>query len=355
MSDQDRITELTKNTKLEFPMSQFPTRQYYGHGKLMITGEYLALQGAKVLAMPTKLGQMMVVRTRPSNAPMLHWRGIDCEGKLWFSAKFELWHFNLEIFNDSNELLTEAVDPDKVYYLQKILLAARQLNPHFLRDEEDVFVETRLEFPLDWGLGSSSSLIYNVAQWAYISPFKLSANISSGSHYDVACAQSLDPIMYQLDLSNDEPTPTWQSVKFDPLFKDHLFFMYRGNKKDTAAEIERFKNLEHSPEFIKKSVKAISEISTTMLETDSFDQFCHLIESHEEIVASVIDQAPLKLKYYPDFEGCMKSLGAWGGDFALVATRLPYDTVKNYFSKDPKTVVLTYDMLFKGNDKNIYH
>lgn len=357
MSDQDRITELTKTTKLEFPLSQFPTRQYYGHGKIMMTGEYLSLLGAKVLALPTKLGQMMVVRTRPSHAPMLHWKGIDCEGKIWFSAKFELWHFNLENEdkNLSGDLTNPMVDPNKIFYLQKLLLAARSLNPHFLRDEEDVFVETRLEFPLDWGLGSSSSLIYNVAQWAYISPFKLSSLVSSGSHYDIACAQSLGPIVYQLDMNHDEPTPTWQSVSFNPNFKENLFFMYRGNKKDTALEIKRFKSLEHSPEFIKKSVNIINEIGQTMLETQSFDQFCHLMDYHEETIASVVDHPPVKLKHYSDFEGSIKSLGAWGGDFTLVASRLPYERIKEYFAVNPKTKVLTYDMLFSGNDqKQLY-
>jgi mevalonate kinase len=355
MPDQNRILELTKNTKLEFPLSQFPTRQYYGHGKLMFTGEYVSLLGAKVLAIPTKLGQMMVVRTRSSNSPVLHWRGIDCEGKIWFSAKFELWHFNLidEPALEADQI--PIMDPDKVYYLQKLLSSARSINPHFLRDEEDVFVETRLEFPLHWGLGSSSSLIYNVAQWAYISPFKLSATMSSGSHYDIACAQSNGPIVYQLDLMSDEPTPTWQSVTFNPNFKEHLYFLYRGNKKDTQVEIQRFRNLEHSAEFIKKVVKDISGITATMLEVESFNQFCHLIDTHEEIIASAIDQPPLKMKYYPDFEGSIKSLGAWGGDFALVATRLAYDQVKNYFIKDDKTILLTYDMLFKGNDKELYH
>lgn len=355
MSDQDRISELTRNTKLEFPLSQFPTRQYYGHGKLMLTGEYVSLLGAKVLALPTKLGQMMLVRTRPSHSPTLQWRGIDCEGKIWFSATFELWHFNVMSYGEDIDNQVPVIDPNKVFYLQKLLKAARQLNPHFLRDEEDVFVETRLEFPLDWGLGSSSSLIYNVAQWAYISPFKLSANVSSGSHYDIACAQSLGPIMYQLDLTNEEPMPTWKSVIFDPKFKDQLFFMYRGNKKDTETEIHRFKNLEHSPDFLKKVVNQISEITNAMIEIEHLEKFSKLMDEHEDIIASVTDQPPLKLKHYNDFEGSIKSLGAWGGDFALIASKLPYDEIQKYFSKDEKTKVLTYDMLFKGNDKNIYH
>ena len=35
--------------------------QYYGHGKLLIAGEYYLLDGARGLALPTKLGQRMEV------------------------------------------------------------------------------------------------------------------------------------------------------------------------------------------------------------------------------------------------------------------------------------------------------
>ncbi len=97
--------------------------------------------------------------------------------------------------------------------LQDILRQARSQNVHFLRDEADTIVETKLEFPLNWGLGSSSTLIYNIAQWAYVSPFELSSKTFGGSGYDIACAQSMGPIIY----SSTTKGPVWKSVTFSPL------------------------------------------------------------------------------------------------------------------------------------------
>ena len=34
---------------------------YYSNGKLLITGEYLVLDGAEALALPTKFGQNLII------------------------------------------------------------------------------------------------------------------------------------------------------------------------------------------------------------------------------------------------------------------------------------------------------
>ena len=57
-------------------------------------------------------------------------------------------------------------------------------------------MNTHLEFPRDWGLGSSSTLINNVAQWAQVDPFELHFKVSNGSGYDIACAKRRYPIVY---------------------------------------------------------------------------------------------------------------------------------------------------------------
>ena len=36
---------------------------FYSHGKLLLTGEYLVLDGALALAVPCKLGQSLTVRS----------------------------------------------------------------------------------------------------------------------------------------------------------------------------------------------------------------------------------------------------------------------------------------------------
>ena len=38
-------------------------QKFYSHGKLLITSEYAVLDGAKALAVPTKLGQSLKVKS----------------------------------------------------------------------------------------------------------------------------------------------------------------------------------------------------------------------------------------------------------------------------------------------------
>ncbi len=80
--------------------------------------------------------------------------------------------------------------------LQDILVEARKLNPEFLQSEQGFLVKTNLTFPRDWGLGTSSTLINNIAQWAKVDAFQLLWNSFSGSGYDIANAQYNTPILY---------------------------------------------------------------------------------------------------------------------------------------------------------------
>ena len=98
-------------------------------------------------------------------------KSFDVDGKLWFEAFYEFWNFDLV----NNSLTTK-----KSLFLQKILRQIRKQNKHFLREEMDVLVETQLDFPLEWGLGSSSTLFYNIARWARVCPFELFFKVSGG-------------------------------------------------------------------------------------------------------------------------------------------------------------------------------
>ena len=65
-----------------------PTAQTFAaRGKLLLTGEYLVLDGARALALPTHPGQgLRVVRT--DEADVLHWRSRDHRGRLWLDEAF---------------------------------------------------------------------------------------------------------------------------------------------------------------------------------------------------------------------------------------------------------------------------
>ena len=57
---------------------------FYSNGKLLLTGEYLVLDGAKALAIPTKFGQDLLVE--PIQEPELIWASFTNTGDCWFEA-----------------------------------------------------------------------------------------------------------------------------------------------------------------------------------------------------------------------------------------------------------------------------
>jgi mevalonate kinase len=302
---------------------------YYGRGKLLLSGEYVVLDGAQALAVPLQVGQSLSVNYSASFNPSLTWKSFDHEGNLWLEARFEFWRFNCLDPNPSPEILE----------LQKILRAARKLNTHFLREENDVFVETRLGFPLSWGFGSSSTLLYNIAQWAYVSPFQLQFMTFGGSGYDVACAQSDGPILYTLDQSG----PNWSPTMFEPPFADQLALLYLGQKQNSREAVARYQEQRHR--LGEGVIEQISELTKRMMSTQSFEEFETIMEAHEEIMSHVLDIAPVKERLFKDYNGCVKSLGAWGGDFALVSLRGTIDEARAYFEEKDYSPLLPYTSL----------
>jgi mevalonate kinase len=301
---------------------------FYGHGKVLLSGEYFVLDGAKSLGLPTQVGQSLTVKYSSSFEPKLYWKSFDPAGNLWFEACFEFWHFNI---------LDENPTPE-AQVLQKILRQVRKQNTHFLRDDKDVHVETQLGFPLDWGLGSSSTLIHNIADWAYVSPFELLFETLGGSGYDIACAQSDGPILYH----RTSEGPNWSPVIFDPPFKENLFFIYLDRKQNSRSAIEYYNQKRpHAPEVI----QTISNLTDEMATAKSVEEFNFCIKAHEEIVGKNLNMTPVKERLFSDFNGEIKSLGAWGGDFILASTVESKKYVTEYFNNKGLKVVIPYKEL----------
>ena len=309
---------------------------YYGHGKLLLTGEYFILNGAKALALPTNSGQTMSVRYQRSNEPKLYWKSFDADGQCWFEATYELWHFYC-LDNNSED----------AEILKQILLQARKQNVHFLRDEIDTYVETKLEFPMKWGLGSSSTLIYNIAQWAYISPFELLQQTFGGSGYDIACAQSLGPITYQLK----DRGPRWEQQSFQPVFKDNLYFVYLNNKQNTRTSVARYRELNIPDK--EKIADKINIITEKILNCIDLKEFEELVFEHENLLSMALDLPRAKELYFQDYWGAIKSLGAWGGDFVLATSELGDEQTKDYFQRRGFNTVLKYDDIICQADRSL--
>jgi mevalonate kinase len=301
---------------------------YFGHGKILLTSEYFILDGAKGLALPTKRGQSLGVRYESSFHPKLHWKSYDVNGDLWFEGTYEFWHFDCL----DKEVSSEAL------FLQKILRQARAQNKHFLRENQDVHVETRLGFSLDWGLGSSSTLIYNIAQWAYISPFLLSFKTYGGSGYDVACAQSDGPILYVKNSTG----PYWSMTHFNPSFCDQLYFVHLGKKQNSREAVEGYQKKGPFKNDIKKE---FTELTNKIMVAATLDEFSTLLDEHEDKVSKLLEMPKAKESYFKDYWGSVKSLGAWGGDFVLVTSDRSDKETKEYFSKLGHETVLAYNDL----------
>lgn len=327
LETSDYTAIMNKEQSKPSPSEKFD-QYYYGHGKLLLTGEYFVLDGATGLALPTTVGQSMGVRYSQSFQPKLTWKSFDVHGNLWLEAHFEFWHFNI---------LDENPKPE-VQFLRKLLRQARWENKHFLREGQDVYVETRLGFPLTWGLGSSSTLVYNIAQWAYISPFELLFNTHGGSGYDIACAQSDGPILYEKDNNG----PKWGPVSFYPDFHEELFFVYLGEKKDSREAIDYYKSKRPFPQDV---VREVTAITREMLEVKHLDDFNHLVNSHEQLLSAQLGLPSIKEQRFSDFPGVVKSLGAWGGDFVLVTSPMGENCIRDYFSAKGLNVVIPFEEL----------
>lgn len=306
---------------------------YRGHGKLLLSSEYFVLKGAEALALPLKLGQNLNVQYEKSYHPHLHWVSYDSDGKIWFDAKYEFWHF---------KCLNEVVGPEHEF-LGELLKAARKLNSHFLREDNKVTVKTYLDFPLEWGLGSSSTLIYNLASWAYVAPFELLFKTLGGSGYDIACAQSNGPIVYQYS----DQGPTWKTVEFNPAFSKQLYFVYLGNKQNSREAIEKF---ESKYEEDNSQIEHMNQLTRNMVEASDCKEFNELICEHEKIVSEVLGCETIKQSRFSDYWGEIKSLGAWGGDFVLVTSDRDFEETKAYFNNRGLNEVYRYDDFVLGRE-----
>ena len=298
-------------------------RTYRANGKLLLTGEYLVLKGALALALPTKMGQSLMVRLSQCGSPTIQWTAYKPDGP-WFSAEFQ---------KDAFEIISTDDQP-KAEKLTQILKAVQELNP--IAFAQGQHFETHLDFNPEWGLGSSSTLIANLAQWAEINPYSLLMATFGGSGYDIACAMLPHPLFYKLK----DNKPLVAKANFDPPFADHLFFVYQGHKQQSSKEVAKFNSRSQDEKF-QEDIETISKLTQALPTITKLDDFCNLMFLHETVLSRCLDKDPVQAQF-PGFEGTLKSLGAWGGDFLLAATPWSYDKVVNYFKDKGLDTVFNY-------------
>lgn len=100
--------------------------KYQSNGKLLITGEYLILDGAQGLAFPTKFGQKMLVYKLNTYNGIMIWKSFNNKLELWFSCIINLT--KMTILKSSNNYLSNQ--------LLNIFKSIQELNPFFFIKKE---------------------------------------------------------------------------------------------------------------------------------------------------------------------------------------------------------------------------
>ena len=301
-------------------------QQFYSNGKLLLTGEYVVLSGTKALAVPTQLGQWLRVNATKQNG--LHWTSLDADGSCWFET-----HIEWEELKSPSSNSEQSVRSTLLTILQK----AQQFNPDFLKNCEGLSVTTSLSFPKMWGLGTSSTLINNLAQWAQVDAYCLLFASFGGSGYDIACAQHDTAVVYSLVNENPVVTP----VVLDPLCKSHVYFVYLNQKQNSKEAIAAYYKKQHR---LADHCAEISAITAALLADTSYANWFIQLQKHETILSNLLEMQTVQEAYFADFDGVVKSLGAWGGDFVMVLS--PSDP-SAYFTQKGYPTILTYAELIK--------
>ena len=299
---------------------------FYSNGKLLITGEYVVLDGAKALALPTKFGQDLIVEN--SNNQEINWTSYDADGSIWFQV---IITFKSIITNERNDDAKNIKNT-----LVEILHEAYKLNSNFITNSKGFIVTTQLTFPKFWGLGTSSTLINNIAQWFKIDAFTLLRNSFGGSGYDIACAQNNKPILYQLI----NKKPIVESINFSPNFSENIFFVYLNKKQNSKDAIASYYKKQSK---IPISIDEINALTQKIINAKNEVEFAEALKEHEIEMGLILELQTVQELLFYDFDGIVKSLGAWGGDFVMAVSK---ENPKKYFaSKGFETVIPFSEMI----------
>ena len=296
--------------------------KFYSNGKILITGEYFVLNGALSLAVPTVYGQYLEINDNDSN--LINWTSYNKNREIWF--KCELDKDSLKVKYSSSKEISEII--------KELISYIREKESNFLKSNGSI-ISTELTFDKDWGLGSSSTLINNLSKFSGVDPYELNTKFFNGSGYDIACADSSSSLLYRLNDNKKEV----EKINFNPSFRDKLHFIYLNKKQNSLDEIKSFREKINS----KIGITEISDITKKIILCKDQLEFNSLIKEHENIVSKLTSKEKVKDKLFNDFDGEIKSLGAWGGDFILASALDKNPT--DYFKSKGFNTVLNYDEL----------
>jgi mevalonate kinase len=270
-------------------------RSFFAHGKLLLTSEYVVLDGVPGLAVPTVLGQRLEA-TEEVGSSILHWSAVDSDGRVWLDGLLERTPGGWKASDD-------ALEP-----VAQLLNATEKIGQRTLPGGQ---IRTQLEFPSNYGWGSSSTLISLVAQWQGIDVLALHFATQNGSGYDAVCATASGPLWYR---KTADQTAEWHSTSLAHWPHDSLYLVHLGHKQQSAADVVRYRSLTPSL----SDLKGIEKAARALFEATTFDTWGHAAREHETRMAALLGRTPVSEGALQGYPHACKSLGAWGGDFVLV-------------------------------------
>ncbi len=308
----------------------FPAGQsFQARGKLMLTGEYLVLDGAKALAVPTKPGQRLEVAI--TNSPdVLHWESVDVHGNVWFEGAFT---------RKGLKKRPAAVHRDPKARLARLLHAIFMMHPQVWPRGRGLQVRATLEFDRSWGLGSSATLSYLLAAFAGANPFQVNQKEFGGSGYDIACAGSDGPLVYQLMKGE----PIVERIDWNPSWLAGCYLVHLGKKQDSREGIRNYR--ENAGTDLYRYAEELDDLTNALLQATDLETAGEVLRKHEALVGYVTHQTPIGKGLFADFKGTVKSLGAWGGDFALAVPKGQMDVPGYFASHGLTTCIPAQDLL----------
>ena len=308
------------------------TTHFRANGKLLLTGEYFVLDGTPGLAVPTRPGQTLTVEPRPGNDRRFSWLALDERGEQWFSAVFdrETW------LGARPQVRSE----DTKARISQLLFAAEEISPGCTECLVGKNLTTELEFNRKWGLGSSSTLVANLARLLEVNPYALLEKTFGGSGYDLACALAEGPILYERN--GAEPRVT--TLDWRPEWINNTVFVYRNQKQNSRAGIRRYRE-QTVPDAARRE---IAELSLVLInETSHLRAAARILRRHEAIVSEVIGLPTVQEELFADFPGQLKSLGAWGGDFIWALSAESPEKTTAYFNDRGYPTVIPYNQMVR--------
>ena len=276
------------------------SRSFFARGKLLLTSEYVVLNGIPAVAVPTRLGQRLEV-VEVVDSPYLAWTARAHDGSIWLEGSLER---TPQGWKPSADLESPASGLGAV---SELLSAAEHLRGTPLPGGS---VITFLEFPNDYGWGSSSTLISLVAQWAEVDALALHFATQNGSGYDAVCALASGPIRYT---RTGHASAQWVPVSLAHWPHNTLYLVHLGEKQRSAQDVVRYQNLAPDPLLI----DAVEEAAELLLQASSTQEWSNAVRAHEDAMSRVLERTPVAETRFANYPHAVKSLGAWGGDFVL--------------------------------------